>query len=350
MSQTRRPLLKRPGIRILAIWIIEAVALLILTNIVPGLSVPSLNTALIAAATIGLLNALLWPLLSLVILPFAVLTLGLAALVMNGVIILLAGDLVPDFDVANLWTAILTSFGLTAINAIFSALLTIDDDNSYYRNVVRRRVKRMARAEKSDVPGFIFLEIDGLARPVLEKAMADGHAPTLKRWLDSDTHKLVEWETDLSSQTSASQAGILHGNNDNIPAFRWYDRQRKAIISSSNPNEVARLEKTHSDGNGLLVDNGASRGNLLSGDAPIVSVTASTMKDLSRLHLTDFYAYFVNPYNLTRTMLLMIWDIILEKRQFRMARKNNVYPILISTIAAASIPCCGFLQPLSCAS
>lgn len=328
MSQTRRPLLKRPGIRILAIWIIEAVALLILTNIVPGLSVPSLNTALIAAATIGLLNALLWPLLSLVILPFAVLTLGLAALVMNGVIILLAGDLVPDFDVANLWTAILTSFGLTAINAIFSALLTIDDDNSYYRNVVRRRVKRMARAEKSDVPGFIFLEIDGLARPVLEKAMADGHAPTLKRWLDSDTHKLVEWETDLSSQTSASQAGILHGNNDNIPAFRWYDRQRKAIISSSNPNEVARLEKTHSDGNGLLVDNGASRGNLLSGDAPIVSVTASTMKDLSRLHLTDFYAYFVNPYNLTRTMLLMIWDIILEKRQFRMARKNNIYPIL----------------------
>lgn len=328
MSQTRRPLLKRPGIRILTIWIIEAVALLILTFILPGLDVPGLSTALIAAATIGLLNALLWPLLSFVILPFAVLTLGLAALIMNGAIILLASALVPEFDVANLWTAILTSFGLTAINALFSALLTIDDDNSYYRNVVRRRANRMARVEKSAVPGFIFLEIDGLARPVLEKAMADGHAPTLKRWLDSGTHKLTEWETDLSSQTSASQAGILHGNNDNIPAFRWYDRQQRAIIASSNPNDVARLEQVHSDGNGLLVDNGASRGNLLSGDAPIVSVTASTMKDLSRLHLTDFYAYFVNPYNLTRTMLLMIWDIILEKRQFRAARKNNAYPIL----------------------
>lgn len=328
MSQTRRPLLKRPGIRILTIWIIEAVALLILTFILPGLDVPGLSTALIAAATIGLLNALLWPLLSFVILPFAVLTLGLAALIMNGAIILLASALVPEFEVANLWTAILTSFGLTAINALFSALLTIDDDNSYYRNVVRRRANRMARVEKSAVPGFIFLEIDGLARPVLEKAMADGHAPTLKRWLDSGTHKLTEWETDLSSQTSSSQAGILHGNNDNIPAFRWYDRQQRAIIASSNPNDVARLEQVHSDGNGLLVDNGASRGNLLSGDAPIVSVTASTMKDLSRLHLTDFYAYFVNPYNLTRTMLLMIWDIILEKHQFRTARKNNAYPIL----------------------
>jgi putative membrane protein len=57
-------------------------------------------------------------------------------------------------------------------------------------------------------------------------------------------------------------------------------------------------------------------------------MTASTMKDLSRLHLTDFYAYFVNPYNLTRTMLLLLWDIVLEKRQFRQARKNNVIPIL----------------------
>jgi anti-anti-sigma factor len=52
------------------------------------------------------------------------------------------------------------------------------------------------------------------------------------------------------------------------------------------------------------------------------------MKDLKRLHVTDFYAYFVNPYNVSRTFLLVIWDIVLEKSQYRRARKNNVVPIL----------------------
>jgi putative membrane protein len=324
----KRPRARHPVIRIIIIWIIEALALLLLTWLLRGLTVDSFGAAMVAAAAIGLLNALLWPLLSYLILPFAVLTLGLAALAMNGVIILLAAYIVPGFAVDSLWTAVWTAIGLTAVNTIASSLLTIDDDNSWYRNVVKRRARRIARPEPTDVPGFLFLEIDGLSRPVLEKAMREGYAPTMKRWLEAGDHILTEWETDLSSQTSASQAGILHGNNDNIPAFRWYDRQKKAIISSSNPDEVAALEKRHSDGNGLLADNGASRGNLLSGDAPNVSVTASTMKDLSRLHLTDFYAYFVNPYNLTRTLILMFWDIFLEKKQFRSARKNNVIPIL----------------------
>ena len=71
------------------------------------------------------------------------------------------------------------------------------------------------------MPGVLFLEIDGLARPVLERAMPEGYVPTLARWLETGSHRLVGWETDLSSQTSASQAGILHGNNHNIPAFRW---------------------------------------------------------------------------------------------------------------------------------
>ena len=324
----KNPRIKRPLVRIVVIWLIEALALVLLAYTASGVRVDSFQTALIAAAAIGLLNALLWPLLSYLILPFAVLTLGLAALALNGAIILLAANLVPGFTVDGLWWSIWAALWLTAVNTIASSLLTIDDDSSWYRNVVRRRANRLARPEKTDVPGFIFLEIDGLAEPVLEQAMRDGYAPTMKRWLEEGSHRLAEWETDLSSQTSASQAGILHGNNDNIPAFRWYDRQRKDVISSSNPDEVAAMEKRHSDGNGLLVDNGASRGNLLSGDAPIVSMTASTMKDLSRLHLTDFYAYFVDPYNLTRTILLMVWDFILEKWQFRRARKNKVSPIL----------------------
>jgi hypothetical protein len=178
------------------------------------------------------------------------------------------------------------------------------------------------------VPGVLFLEIDGMSKPVLERAMANGYAPTLARWIEEGSHRLVGWETDLSSQTSASQAGILHGSNENIPAFRWWDRQEKRIVASSSPDDVARLEKEHSDGNGLLADNGASRGNLFSGDAPYVMNTASTIKDLSRFHTLDFYAFFLNPYSVARTLLLTIWDIVLEKWRFWQDRRHGVQPIL----------------------
>jgi putative membrane protein len=285
-------------------------------------------------AAIGILNGLLWPLLSYLILPFAVLTLGLLSLVLNAGLVLLASQLVDGFSVTRLWPAIWLTLGLTAINTVLSSLLTIDDDNSWYRNVVGRRMRRRgrraagARPAENDLPGVLFLEIDGLARPVLERAIRDGYAPTLAHWLERGSHLLMDWETDLSSQTSASQAGILHGNNENIPAFRWWDRARKRIVSSSSPQDVALLEAACSDGNGLLAGGGASRGNLFSGDAPNVMLTASVATDLSRFHSADFYAYFVNPYNFSRTLLQTGWEIVLEIWQFWQARRKGVYPIL----------------------
>jgi putative membrane protein len=327
MQDKRERRFLRFTIRVLVIWSIQVVALAIMAWLLSGVQVDGVWTAIVAVGVLALLNALLWPLLSYIILPFAVLTLGLASLVLNGVFILLASALVEGFYVENLWTAIIVAVGLTAISAIIGGLLNIDDDSAWYRNMLRRRMRRRSGVERTDVPGFLFLEFDGLAKPVLERAIREGHVPTLARWLETGSHRLVGWETDLSSQTSASQAGILHGNNYNIPAFRWYDRAAKEIVSSSNPRVLPKLEQAVSDGNGLLVDNGASRGNMLSGDAPNVMNTASTMLDRSRFHTADFDAFFLQPYNFARTLLLTIWDIILEIRQFRKARRNNVYPI-----------------------
>ena len=55
--------------------------------------------------------------------------------------------------------------------------------------------------------------------------MRDGNAPTMARWIADGTHRLAEWEPDLSSQTGASQAGILLGSNEDIPAFRWVEKE-----------------------------------------------------------------------------------------------------------------------------
>ncbi|MGD2049351.1 MAG: phage holin family protein [Chloroflexota bacterium] len=328
MKKQRRSLARHPIVRILIIGIFEVIGLLLMDRLLDGMEIATIGEAIAATIVIGLLNALLWPILSRIFLPFAVFTAGLFFLFLNGFIIYLAALIVDGFEVDSIWTAVLASLGITAINIILSTLFTIDDDASYYRNVVRRRMRKQGKVEESDNPGVFFLEIDGLATPVFKKAMEQGYAPTMKRWLEEGDHKLIHWETDLSSQTSASQAGILQGSNYNIPAFRWYDRSRKMIVASSNPDEVARLEKELSNGDGLLVDNGASRGNLMSGDAPNVMNTASTIKDFSRFHTGDFYAYFASPYNFSRTLILFFWDIVLERYRFWQDRRHDVQPRL----------------------
>ena len=84
----------------------------------------------------------------------------------------------------------------------------------------------------------MFLEINGLAFPVLQRALRDGHTPEMARWLAAGAHRLVEWETDLSSQTSASQAGILLGSNHDILAFRWVEKEAGTLLTCSAPSRL----------------------------------------------------------------------------------------------------------------
>ena len=117
------------------------------------------------------------------------------------------------------------------------------------------------------MPGVVYLEIDGLAHDVLRRAFANGNAPTLASWVRDGTTTSNRWETDWSSQTGACQAGILHGNNHDMPAFRWWEKDLNKAIVTNHPRDAAEIERRQSDGNGLLADNGASRANILSGDA-----------------------------------------------------------------------------------
>ena len=81
------------------------------------------------------------------------------------------------------------------------------------------------------MPGVVFLEIDGLAHDVLRRALRDGNAPVLARWMHDGGYRLERWETDWSSQTGACQAGLLHGNDDDMPAFRWWEKDTGARSS-----------------------------------------------------------------------------------------------------------------------
>src|SRR5919108_4641128 len=324
----KRPAIRHVVLRICVVLVLDAAALLVLSAILPGFSVHGVKGAIGTAAVVGVLNALVWPVLSRLALPLSVLTLGGAALILNGGLVTVAAAVSPGATINDWLSGIVVGVGIAVLTTLVSALLAIDDDESWQRNVVRRQARRRGEAVESDVPGIVFLEIDGLAHEVLQRAMRDGNAPTLARWLRAGEYRLERWETDWSSQTGACQAGLLHGSNDDMPAFRWWEKDRGAAIVTNHPRDAAELERRHSDGRGLLHADGASRANILSGDAPHTLLTMSTVMDRDRPGRIgqDYFAYFANPYNVTRTIALVIADIVQERHFAAQQRRRDVRP------------------------
>ena len=214
---------------------------------------------------------------------------------------------------------------MAAVSVVLQAILGTNDDDEYSLKVTRRIARRQGAQERSDVPGIIYLEIDGLALPVLRDAMRDGSAPTMARWIAEEGYQLAEWETDLSSQTGASQAGILLGSNEDIPAFRWVEKERGLMMVCSSPADCAEIERRHATGVGLLVDGGASRGNLLSGEAEETILTVSR-SEAERKANPGYRAFLANGFNVTRAFVLFLWEIVLELTAAARAARRDVRP------------------------
>jgi uncharacterized membrane protein YvlD (DUF360 family) len=314
--------------RVLVVWLATAAALFGLSGLLPGFHVDDFGDALITAAVIGLLNALVWPLIIRFALPFTTLTLGLGALFLNGVIVLGAAALTPGVHLDSVLDGVVLAIGLTLVSTLVTGLLAIDDDDLWYRGVARRILRRRSGVERSEVPGVLFLEIDGLAHEVLLRALRSGDAPTMARWVREGSHRLRQWETDWSSQTGACQAGLLHGSNEDMPAFRWWEKDRGGALVSNHPRDAMEMERRRSDGRGLLYAGGASRANLLSGDAPHSLLTMSTVlrRDRPGRIGQDYFTYFANPTNVSRTLLLVVADIANELYHAAAQRRRDVRP------------------------
>lgn len=311
----------------LATLVVAGLVLLGLAAVLPGFNVSGLGAALGFAAVGGLVDALLWPLLVRATLPLTVLTLGLGALLLSGLVTLLAAAVAPGVELDDLGSAVVLGLSLAVVTTGWSALLAIDDDARVLRPALRRARKAPAR-DPGTLPGVLFLEIDGLAHGVLQRALRDGNAPALAGWLREGGHALHHWETDWSSQTGACQAGLLHGSNEDMPAFRWWEKERGAAIVTNHPRDAAELERRVSNGRGLLHADGASRANILSGDAPHTLLTMSTVLDRERPGRVgqDYFTYFSHPFNVSRTLVRAIGDIARELRAASVQRRLDVRP------------------------
>jgi uncharacterized membrane protein YvlD (DUF360 family) len=312
-------------LRLVLSLLVTAASVFVAAAILPRFSVGTFWSALAAALLIGLLNAVFAPLVAAVRLPYTVATSFVLLLFLDAAVLRIIDAATSGaVVVSGFLAALVAALFISAISVVLEVIVGTNDDDTYTIRVIQRIARRSGERVETDVPGIIYLEIDGLARPVLQRAMRDGNAPTMARWLAEDTHRFIEWEPDLSSQTGASQAGILLGSNENIPAFRWVEKENATMMTCSAPGDCAEIERRHA-GNGLLRDGGASRGNLLSGEADHVILTVSRMEEEKGAN-PGYRAFFSNGFNVTRVLVLFFWEVILEWIAALRAIRRDVHP------------------------
>jgi hypothetical protein len=127
--------------------------------------------------------------------------------------------------------------------------------------------------------GLIMLQVDALAYSDLRRAMERGYCPTIEQLIDEQRFVLRRWFCGLPSATPYCQAGIFHGENDGIPAFRFYDKGLRHIVTCNAPDGVQYIRDRISTPGALA--GGSSYVNLLDGDAQTVAFTVATREKMS---------------------------------------------------------------------
>lgn len=310
-------------------------AVLFVDYISSDFTVGPLYNSLIIVIAVAIANSLLWPIFRRFLMKFIILTFGIGSLFINSVIFYIATYFIPGVYVGfyGFWQvpivmAIATTFITNITNTNYF--------DSYIKNILRYALKRKSSYSKQ-YPGVIMLEIDGLSFNTLKKAIDKGMMPTIESWIENDTHTLKQWETDLSSQTGASQAGILHGNNRDIVAYRWVEKENdNNIMVSGKLSHAPKIEERISDGEGLLV-NGISIANMFSGDSKISALTSSRLGGISRIYNKTLHTIFLDAYNFQRIFILFLWDILVEFKSQLVHDIKNIQPRLRRTPVYAAI-------------
>ena len=110
-------------IRLLIVWLINALALMAVAYLMPSIQVSSFGAALVAALVLGLVNAIVRPILVLLTLPVTILTLGLFIFVLNGLLFWMVGSWLQGFEVAGFWPAVFGAIVFSLISWALSALV-----------------------------------------------------------------------------------------------------------------------------------------------------------------------------------------------------------------------------------
>jgi uncharacterized membrane protein YvlD (DUF360 family) len=323
-------------IRFLVLWFVDGISLLVTALIVPGIAFETTDAGLAivdafaAAFLLGIVNLLIRPLLLLIARPLGFIAVFVIGFFVNALALMLTSWLLPAFEVTGLLSAIVGGLIFSAINVILTGVLEVKDEGSFYQGVIERLARRHSYEDSEpDSRGLVMMEIDGLSYHHLQKALADGRMPMMQKMMDEEGYELSRVDCGIPSQTSACQAGIMFGDNGDIPAFRWYDKDKQKLYVSG--NDASELNGRYAHGKGLM-RGGSSINNMLNGDAQKSLLTLAGLFDADdeekKRRAEDVYLLLLNPYFLTHTIVLFLVDVVRELWQGWQQRRKDVTPRL----------------------
>lgn len=324
----------RTIISTLLLVIADIVAIYAVDYISADFTIGPWYNAIIIVIAFAIANALLWPIFRRFFMKIIIFTFGIGSLFINSIIFYIASLFVQGVE-TGLYGILEVPIAMAIATTFISNIINTSYYDRYMKTILDYAIKQKVPYKKR-FPGVIMLEIDGLSINTLKKAIDKGIMPNIEKFIN-ETHTLKGWETDLSSQTGASQAGILHGNNRNIVAYRWVEKENNnKIVVSGKLSDAPEIEEKISNGEGLL-KNGISIANMFSGDSKIPTLTSSKLNGLSNIYNKTLNAVFLDSYNFQRLFILFIWDIILEVSSQITHLLRNIHPRLRRTIVYAAV-------------
>ncbi len=323
-------------IRFFVVWFVDAISLLLTAWVIPGISLLQVGNisefviATVAALLLGIVNLLIRPLLLLITVPLGWMVVFLVGFFTNAITLMITSSLMDGFEVSGWGSAFFGGLSLSFVNLMLTELLNLNNENSFYVNLIlHQAAKDAVEIEDKDSRGLLMIEIDGLSYYIIQEAIEEGYMPTMQKLIDEAGYEISRVDCGLPATTPACQAGILQGNNENIPAFRWLDKETGKMLAGG--QAAAIIEPQLSDGNGLL-RGGSSISNMFSGDAAksiltFSKILAGTPED-KRKRARDMYLLMRNPTFFMRVLVLFFGDVMLEIWQGWQQRRKDVQPRL----------------------
>jgi hypothetical protein len=207
-------------------------------------------------------------------------------------------------------------FSLRGTFAALKAAATLRRLKLPYSQIERRR------------RGFVILQIDALAHEDVQRAVARGYMPHLRRLLET-SHRLSRWRSGVPSDTAAIQCSLMYGRKIDIPGFYWYDRRKQRPVICSWPLDMAEVESDNAEGATGLFRHGSVYMGMAAGGAQRAVFTTSAIGRTSfppRLTGIDVFLLLVlNPWRLARAAWLTLAEVFIELWEQAIYRLRGQY-------------------------
>jgi len=212
--------------------------------------------------------------------------------------------------------------------------------DGFYRKKYMVIAKLIGRSAHSDLSqrGLLVVQLDALPYETFRSAMERGYLPFLRRELLRGNFHAQKWYSGIPSNTPSVQAGLLYGNNDNIPGFRWYEKDKRLHVSFKSPLSAGLVEERLDSRFEGLLKGGSSYANMFSGAAStsVATFGSFTQFNIARalrwlrlllLLLMNFFTVLLTVFYTFKEFAIELYDWLHVIRNRLIQRGEYLFPL-----------------------